>query len=75
MRFTTERRGIVHIVRELCKGCGICIWICPRKVLEFSEEVNKFGWKVPKAKNGCIGCKLCEMYCPDLAIWVEVIEQ
>ena len=75
MRNTAVRRGIVRIVRELCKGCGICIHMCPQKVLEFSEEVNKFGWRIPKVKDGCIGCKLCETYCPDLAIWVEVVEQ
>ena len=37
-----------------------------------SDKVNRFGWRVPRVKNGCIGCRLCETYCPDLAIWVEV---
>jgi len=70
---TAKVRGVVHLISDLCKGCGICVWICPRNVLEMSDKVNRFGWRIPRVKNGCVGCKLCETYCPDLAIWVEVV--
>jgi 2-oxoglutarate ferredoxin oxidoreductase subunit delta len=50
-----------------CKGCGICAEFCPKKVLavnaiEKVEIVNK---------DACIGCKQCELRCPDYAIFVE----
>ncbi len=61
---------------ELCKGCGICIDVCPVKMLEFSPEFNEKGYHYPRIKDGmedrCIGCRLCERYCPDLAVYVEV---
>ena len=29
-----------HIDDEKCKGCGLCVTICPKNVLEISEQVN-----------------------------------
>ena len=29
---------------EECKGCGICVSVCPKKVLEISEELNTKGY-------------------------------
>jgi 2-oxoglutarate ferredoxin oxidoreductase subunit delta len=45
---------------------------CPRDVLELSEEFNVKGYHPPYAKNPdeCVFCGLCEMLCPDFAIWV-----
>jgi len=61
----------IRVEKDLCKGCGLCIWICPVKELEFSSEVNRYGYTIPKATKGrCIGCHLCEHICPDMAIWV-----
>ena len=71
----SRRKGIVHVIKDLCKGCGLCVWICPVKVLTLSNEVNKYGWRIPKAKEGCIACRLCETYCPDMAIWVEEVRE
>ncbi len=62
----------------LCKGCGICIDVCPVKILEFSPEFNDKGYHYPRVKEGmedkCIACRLCERYCPDMAVYVEVVE-
>lgn len=54
----------VVINREWCKGCGICVAFCPKKVLIFDEE-GKARWAHP---DECINCGLCELRCPDLAI-------
>lgn len=59
-----------HINREWCKGCGICVELCPKNVLELDEHE-----KVIVARpQDCICCRLCELRCPDFAIEVEIQE-
>lgn len=48
-----------------CKGCGICVAFCPKKVLSLKEE------KVSVQEEGCILCGQCELRCPDYAIYLE----
>lgn len=64
-------RGDVHIIVDRCKGCGFCVEYCPKEVLVLSEEFNKKGYHFPKVvKQGeCVNCNLCEMICPDFAIY------
>jgi len=64
-------RGEVFILKERCKGCGFCIEYCPKDILEFSKEFNRKGHHYPVViENGtCVNCNLCEMICPDFAIF------
>jgi 2-oxoglutarate ferredoxin oxidoreductase subunit delta len=68
-------RGQVRIVLERCKGCGFCVEYCPRDVLAMSDEFNAKGYHPPKiVKSGeCVNCNLCEMICPDFAIFSVVL--
>ncbi|MHC4660317.1 MAG: 4Fe-4S dicluster domain-containing protein [Planctomycetota bacterium] len=63
----------VKINLDWCKACGICIEVCPKKVIEWSEEIGKHGVRMPELKrpSRCTKCMLCEMMCPDFAINVE----
>lgn len=73
----TVPHGDVMIITERCKGCGFCVEYCPKGVLELSEEFNSKGYHPPKVvKHGeCVNCNLCEMICPDFAIFsVELSE-
>ena len=69
--------GRIYIVREQCKGCGFFVEYCPKDVLELSQEFNKKGYHSPVAvrEEDCVSCGLCELICPDFAIYVELIEE
>ncbi len=57
-----------HIIyRDWCKGCGICVELCPKQVLELDDKDKVFAARA----DDCIACKLCEIRCPDLAIEIE----
>lgn len=57
-----------HIInRDWCKGCGICVYFCPNRVLELDEKEKAVAIRL----QDCICCQLCELRCPDLAIEVR----
>jgi 2-oxoglutarate ferredoxin oxidoreductase subunit delta len=59
----------VEINPRFCKGCEICVQVCPKDVLHMTDRL--------KAEVGtiadCTGCLSCEIYCPDFAITVEEV--
>ena len=57
----------ITIDSKWCKGCGICAAFCPKKVFDLGED----GAPSAARPQECIGCRLCEMRCPDFAIKVE----
>jgi len=63
--------GRVQIIIERCKGCGYCIKYCPQKVLEYSGEPNSKGYFYPvvNKEEACRNCCLCDIICPEFAIW------
>ncbi|MCK5826949.1 4Fe-4S binding protein [Candidatus Bipolaricaulota bacterium] len=65
-------KGTVVFDVERCKGCGLCIAACPKKVLAFSGQLNKSGYDVAHMAHpeDCIGCAFCAMTCPDIVIEV-----
>lgn len=80
-----EETGIITMAKKakqidvdpkLCKGCHICISICPHGVLKKSEVVDNRGFYLPIVADldSCVVCRLCEMECPDFAISVAELE-
>lgn len=65
-------KGTVVIDKEQCKGCGLCISICPQHVLIQANEVNQKGYYFSVMKNPelCTGCANCATVCPDMVITV-----
>ena len=63
--------GDVHILANRCKGCAFCVEYCPRQVLEMSPTFNRKGYHPPEIVDiqACVNCGLCEMICPEFAIF------
>jgi len=55
-----------------CKGCGICIAMCPKKILVEQGLDRKAFLTDPDL---CIGCDMCAIHCPEFAIEVIRSEQ
>lgn len=72
----TPPRGEVHIIAQRCKGCGFCIEFCPKKVLKESAGFNDKGYHPPELvdEDHCVNCELCELICPELAIYNTRLE-
>ncbi len=73
----TVPHGEVHILEDRCKGCGFCVEYCPKDVLVMSERFNQKGYHPPEVvKTGeCVNCSLCEMICPDFAIYSVAVPE
>lgn len=57
-----------------CKGCGLCVTVCPKKIIAMStEHLNAKGYFPAELLDAeqCIGCAMCAIMCPDCAIVVE----
>lgn len=65
-------KGKAIVDRERCKGCSLCVVVCPFGVLELSGEHNSSGYPVAAMAHPekCTGCALCAQTCPDVAIEV-----
>ena len=63
----------IYIDEKICKGCKLCVSVCPNNVFQMKNKVNDKGFVIPEVVNEskCKKCKLCELTCPDLAIFVE----
>jgi 2-oxoglutarate ferredoxin oxidoreductase subunit delta len=57
---------------DRCKGCGLCVAVCPKKVLRISDEINTKGYfPVCQAHpENCIFCATCCLMCPEVALTI-----
>ncbi len=64
----------VIIDKDACKGCGLCVTVCPKNILRLSEtEINAKGYSPIEVKDMalCIGCAACARMCPDIIFTIE----
>ena len=62
-----QKKYLVKVEERYCKGCGICVKFCPAKIL----DITALGKVIITNQDGCLGCKACEIRCPDFAMTVE----
>lgn len=63
----------VEFREDRCKGCGLCVSVCPRKIILLRQDhLNDKGFHpagVDRMEQ-CTGCTLCATICPDCVIEV-----
>ena len=67
-----------HLIdKDRCKGCGLCVAVCPKKVLEISTELNTKGYfpVYQERPEDCVFCAICCTMCPDVAIAINEIAE
>lgn len=65
------------IDKDRCKGCALCVQVCPKNTLYIDREmVNALGYYPVVASEGCIACGFCSIVCPDVvfSIYKDVKE-
>lgn len=69
-------KGRVTFDEDLCKGCGLCVSVCPTKIISLDDsKINAKGYHPATIADmeKCIGCANCAIMCPDVVITVERI--
>jgi 2-oxoglutarate ferredoxin oxidoreductase subunit delta len=66
----TKPRIAVIVDEEICKGCGLCIALCPHHVMGFAGHINSRGFHPACAvrPDQCTACAQCAIMCPDVCI-------
>jgi len=64
----------IVINQDLCKGCLLCVGICPKSIIKESSIINRKGYKIAhvpeESMSACTACASCALTCPDVAIEV-----
>ncbi len=62
----------VEFDRERCKGCELCVPVCPKDIVLMDDVINQKGYRVATVRemDKCIGCAMCARMCPDTVIKV-----
>lgn len=65
-------KGRIVVDDFYCKACELCINACPQDVIALSlERINAKGYHPAEmVKDGCTGCGICSVVCPEAAITV-----
>jgi len=64
--------GRIIINSERCKGCGLCVAVCPKNSIQIAKKSNKNGYFPAESRGSqCTGCAMCALICPEAVIEVH----
>jgi 2-oxoglutarate ferredoxin oxidoreductase subunit delta len=65
--------GRVMFEQENCKGCELCVTVCPNGIVIMDKVTNQKGYRPATVERMelCTGCASCARICPDSIITVE----
>ncbi|MCT8138854.1 4Fe-4S binding protein [Anaerobacillus sp. CMMVII] len=65
-----EKRVIFN--EDICKGCALCVNVCPQDIIKISETINLKGYHPAYVEDqeACTSCTACGRICPDGVITV-----
>jgi len=52
--------------KQKCTGCGMCVEVCPHRVLQMDGRKARIG-----DRDACMECGACRRNCPTGAVFVE----
>lgn len=62
MEQPSEDKRIPSIDVNLCTGCGLCVFLCPSRILDLRDG------KAAVIGSSCMGCGHCLAVCPEAAV-------
>ena len=69
--------GTIEVDEDRCKGCALCVAVCPKHVIELAARFTPRGYhpaaliqRNDEGAETCTGCMICATICPDAAITV-----
>lgn len=66
----TKARITITVTEAFCKGCGLCVAICPKQAIQLSERMDSRGVHPAylARPEECTGCTQCAIMCPDACL-------
>jgi 2-oxoglutarate ferredoxin oxidoreductase subunit delta len=72
----TKRKVVLVVDAEICKGCGLCVAVCPHQAIGLVKEtINTRGFHPAGLvrPEECTACAQCALMCPDACIRITTI--
>jgi 2-oxoglutarate ferredoxin oxidoreductase subunit delta len=67
-------KGRIVIDEALCKGCALCLGVCPKNLIHMAtDRFTPKGYRPAElvdSEHECTGCAICSVICPEAAIRV-----
>ncbi len=67
-------KGLTTFDQYYCKGCGLCVNVCPVKIIFLDKTTTNHKGYNPATiteMDKCIACGQCARFCPDSVITVR----
>ena len=70
-----KKNRVLALDRDRCKGCGVCVSVCPYDALEMGRAKTERGYLYPIETGACVACRECVYACPDFALSIHKLSE